>query len=100
MMLDEITTGVSRHLDAIVQQDRSASTLLVVSPSVEEKLPLIEQLKKAQLAGGIEPEELGIPRFALVVSRDDLPSNEGQPLPEITKLAGQLGFTGSAGVSP
>jgi hypothetical protein len=96
MMLDNMTTGVSKEFDAIVLQGRSSSTVLVVSPSVEEKLPLIEQLKKAQLVGGIEPEQLGIPRFALVISRDDLPSNEGEPLAEITKLAGQLGFDGTS----
>jgi tetratricopeptide (TPR) repeat protein len=100
MMLDDATSGVSKELEAIVRQNRASATVLIVAPSVEEKWPLIAELRKVQLAGGIEPEEPTLPRFAVVVSSDELPSNDGQPLPEILKLTDRLGFSGSAGMAP
>jgi hypothetical protein len=64
--------------------------IAAAAPSVAEQLPLIEELKKYQLAGGVEPAEPGMPRFAMVISSNDLPSKDGEALPEIVKLVDRL----------
>jgi hypothetical protein len=99
MMLDKVTPGVSRELEAIINQQRQESTVLIVSSSVEAELPFVAELRKAQLAGGAEPEVPGTPRFALVISSSDLPAKDGEALPEIVKLIDRLSLAASAGAT-
>jgi hypothetical protein len=89
LLLGHMSPGVLEEVNMILERGRAESTVLIVSPQVEEQVPLLAELKKAQLAGGTPPEDLsGIPRFALVLGSADLPE---KPSTQIRELIERLG---------
>jgi tetratricopeptide (TPR) repeat protein len=93
MLLHQLSSGVFDELQTILTHNRERSTVLIVSPSVEAKLPQIAALRAAQLHGGTTPEDPTCPRFALVLGTADLPDEGGPLLPQIDDVLRRLGLT-------
>ncbi|PYR73336.1 MAG: hypothetical protein DMF86_20755, partial [Acidobacteria bacterium] len=92
MWMNAASPGVFDELNAIVTHGRQDSTMVIVSASVEEQVPVIAELRKAQLEAGGAPADPAIPRFALVINQGDLPEEGGTPLPQVTNLVERLGL--------
>lgn len=86
VLLHTASRGVFEEMEMIVQRGRQADTLLIVAPSVVEQVPVIADLKAAQLAGGRAPENREIPRFGVVLDSGDLPEAGSAPLASVTDL--------------
>ena len=85
MKLDQLTPGVMTEVQAILNEGRQASTVLVVSPSMKDH-ELVVRLRQAQLVGGAEPNDPAVPRFAVVIDDTELPREGGEPLAVISGL--------------
>lgn len=83
--LDLLTPGVMTEVQTILSEGRQASTVLIVSHSLKDH-ELVIQLKQAQLAGGADPNDPAVPRFAVVINDSELPSEDGEPLAVISDL--------------
>ena len=90
MLLGSATRGVFEELEMITKRGRSAATVVIVSPGVANDVPMIADLRSAQLAGGVAPADPAIPRFAVVLDRSQLPDANGPTLKPISDLLERL----------
>jgi len=85
MKLDQLTPGVMTEVQTILNEGRQAATVLVVSSAMKDH-ELVIQLRQAQLAGGAEPNDPAVPRFAAVIDDSELPREGAEPLEVIAGL--------------
>jgi tetratricopeptide (TPR) repeat protein len=85
LKLDQLTQGVLTEVQAILDEGRQASTVVIVATSMKDH-EVVAKLRGAQLAGGADPHDPAIPRFAVVIDDSELPSEGGEPLAEIAAL--------------
>jgi hypothetical protein len=85
LKLDQLTQGVLTEVQAILDEGRQASTVVIVATSMKDH-EVVKKFRGAQLAGGADPNDPAIPRFAVVIDDSELPSEGGEPLAEIADL--------------
>ena len=85
LKLDQLTQGVVTEMQAILDEGRQASTVVIVAASMKDH-EVVTKLRGAQLAGGVDPNDRAIPRFAVVIDDSELSPEGGEPLAVIADL--------------